>query len=173
VYLPTSRYSQDNTLLTRVGAEFILENKIASNWQLVYHVKPDVYFYKSPVFAKTITLMNSSQMGSYLTKNTIIQSKQAALDHYIDFTNSVTKLFNVTGMVGLEHEFYYGSERFKKEAYAIENFKWGSSVELKAHKNVSFILGFENTLDILHPKKAQQLLKTEELDYYLITMARI
>jgi hypothetical protein len=174
VYLPTSKYSQDNTLLTRVGAEFIFVNKIASQWQFVYHVKPDFYFYKTPVFARTITMLNSSQLGGNpYVKNTIIQSKQAALDHYVDFTRNLNRLFNVTGMVGLEHEFYYGSDRYKKNAYAIENFKWGSSLELKAHKNVSFILGFENTLDILHPKKAQQLLKTEELDYYLITMARI
>jgi hypothetical protein len=171
MYLPTSKFSQESTLQTRLAGQWTAETLTTRGWKLTYNLKPEVYWFKDSAYKKTIKTSQPGKASKTFFKTT--QNKDAGLEQIVDATWFANRDLGLRLTVGFKDEWYQGSDKFKRNPYRAETFKWGPGFDFRLNGRVSFIGGIENSWPVIKPRSTQGLLKADETVYYLMTFARI
>ncbi len=163
-YLPTSDSSKEKRMQTRLSSWTRFEKEFQDGWNVGYNLKPD-YYVQSQKAYRQVQVKNGQTFISART------NKLGTLDHYLTVAKRVNSVFTPALDVGLVHEWYHMSDQVLNEDPEVDYLKIAPTTEIHVHKNLWFILGFEDKVKIGKNEPYPILGRHEDLQWYLMTFA--
>lgn len=141
LYLPTSRVSQNQKLITKIRFEGYADLALSRSWSVAYIAKPDIYWQ-----SQTASINDSipvTEDGFYVTDPTNT-NKQFGLEHYLQFQWDLNSMFSFTTKTGFNESWYHGSAVEGIDASHTTALRLGLSFWIRPVRGISFTLGVSN-----------------------------
>ncbi|MFP5520637.1 MAG: hypothetical protein ACLGGX_12090 [Bdellovibrionia bacterium] len=177
VYLPTSEFSQNQKMITRLRFDLYAEMAVGRFSTLNYVVKPDIYIQSQNAYFDPLT--KTFPDGVYVT-NPIRANKQAELEHYLELVADYNKYLAIKPAIGFEETWYHESKAENIKARHNTSAKLSLGFEIRPTRGLTFTLGISNK-PRLTPTRNRAGVVTEEValfrpkdnEIYLMTNAAL
>lgn len=141
VYAPTSKFSRDTKMITRLRNDFILTKYLATNVILEYTNKFN-YYYQSRTAYK-----NHFTDDSGFDVDTVSLTKEFYLDHWIEAWYMFRPKFGLGLELGSEETWWNHSDVYGKSHTPQHLWKIGPSVKFALSDRANFIFSLENVVN--------------------------
>lgn len=167
-YLPTSESSQAKKWALRLRSWMILEKPLNRYWSIGYNAKPEYFFNTQRAYRNEKT--NLSPDGREFKSVRADNNKLAKLDHYVQISRYVNRTITPQLDLGFTHEWYETSAEADSRALVSDKFKIAPNAEIQVNRQLRFIVGLENSIDVRDRRgKPFKLFQEEDNQYYLMT----
>lgn len=169
MYLPTSAYSQNSKMITKIRLEAYFEYSIGRFSSVTYAIKPDIFWQSQTAYFNPDTPQYDD--GNF-KKDPRSTTKQYALEHYVEAVLDINKYFSAKPKVGFVEDWYYSSEVEQLEGSHVTKVRAGMGLEMRPLRGVTFTLGFQNQTTLGSYKgKDVAFWQPENTQYSLMTNA--
>lgn len=141
LYLPTSENSQNSRMIAMVRMDLYSEMIVGRFSTIQYVFKPRYYIQSQKAYFDPNTATFPD--GAYRT-SPIRATKQAELEHYVEYIGDINKYLSVKPAIGFEDNWYYGSGEEGIEARRTTNAKLQLALEIRPSRELRFTLGVAN-----------------------------
>lgn len=141
-YLPTSKQSQNQGLITKIRFEGYADYQITRSLSVAYVAKPDIYWQ-----SRTASLNDTIPMyddGSFYVTDPRQTNKQFGLEHYLQFQYDINSMFSVTSKTGFNESWYHTSNVEELDGSHTTALRLGVDVWIRPMRGLSFTLGMSN-----------------------------
>ncbi|UYL07690.1 hypothetical protein B9G69_011595 [Bdellovibrio sp. SKB1291214] len=141
VYLPSSKVSQEQGLITKIRLEGYADYRLSRRWSLAYVAKPDIYWQ-----SQTASLNSSIPTfddGMYVT-DPRQTNKQFGLEHYLQVQWEINQMFAFSTKTGFVENWYHSSATEGLEGDHTTALRLGLNMWIKPVRGLSFSLGIGN-----------------------------
>ncbi|QLY24138.1 hypothetical protein [Bdellovibrio sp. KM01] len=140
-YLPSSKVSQENGLITKIRLEGYADYNFNRSWSVAYVAKPDIYWQSQT--ASINTSIPTFDDGMYVT-DPRQTNKQFGLEHYVQFQYYINSIFQITTKTGFVENWYHSSAVEGLDGDHTTALRLGASLWIKPARGFSFTLGVGN-----------------------------
>ncbi|WP_374073736.1 hypothetical protein [Bdellovibrio bacteriovorus] len=171
IYMPTSAYSQNSKLVTKLRLEGYFEYAIGRFSSITYAVKPDIYWQRQTAYFDPETPQYND--GAF-KKDPRGTTKQYSFEHYVEAVIDINRYFSVKPKVGFDEDWYYSSDVEELEGNHVTKVKAGMGLEMRPMRGLTFTLGFQNQTSLGSYKgKDVSYWQPENTEYSLMTNAYV
>ncbi|MGZ3743262.1 MAG: hypothetical protein ACXWRE_06255 [Pseudobdellovibrionaceae bacterium] len=157
-YLPTSPGAQESHMILKFRPETFISMEVQKYNFLTYALKPDIFL---------------QSRGSYLDASQKEKSTQiAALEHYLEYSASLNKMFALKPALGFIETWYNPSPDKNFHPHRTEA-KIALGLDINAMKGFLFTLSAENRVLLTDRKDAISFFRPEDNGVILITSASL
>lgn len=168
LYAPTSESSQEKKWAARVRSWMILKKTLDRNWTVTYNAKPEYFFNTQKAYRSE--RVNVDPAGQTFTTIRANNNKMAEYDHYLEISRYANKYFTPQLSVGWVYEWYHDSNEADSRDLVSESFKIAPSTWINVNRQLRFIVGVENQVNIRRPTNGEfRLFREQDNQYYLMT----
>ncbi|MFN7728264.1 MAG: hypothetical protein ACK5P7_03835 [Bdellovibrio sp.] len=168
LYAPTSESAQKKKWAARIRSWLILKRTINRNWTVTYNAKPEYFFNTQKAYRNERE--NTDPAGQKFLSVRADNNKLGELDHYIEVSRYANKWFTPQLSVGWVYEWYQDSKEADSRDLVSETFKIAPSTWINVNRQLRFIVGVENQVNIRRPSEGQfRLFREQDNQYYLMT----
>ncbi len=141
LYLPTSEYSQLQKTVARIRPEFYFKYNFGRYSWISYGFKPDYYIQSQTAYYDDTTPRRAD--GTFVT-DPRKTNKIASLEHYLEGSININRLFSARLKSGFDEDWYYGSEAENLDGGHVTYAVSSAGVEIRPMRGLNFILSLQN-----------------------------
>ena len=153
VYLPTSKASQSQGLISKFRFEGYADYQISRQWSVAYVAKPDIYWQSQT--ANLNDTIPQFDDGNYVT-DPRQANKQFGLEHYLQVQYDINSVISFTTKTGFNESWYHYSAVEDVGGDHTTALRLGLSMWIRPVRGLSFTLGVSNDT-ILNSYKGQDI----------------
>ena len=141
-YAPTSKFSRDTGMITRVRNQFILSKVFNRYMELEYDNKYSYYLQSRTTYSTSF-----EDEEGFPVENVAASTKQQVLEQRLQLWGKVTPQFGVGWQLGANDETWNASAENNKNKPVLREWITGPSVRFPLNDNVNFIFVYEDRVD--------------------------
>lgn len=169
LYMPTSEYSQNSKLVTKLRFEAYFEYSIGRFSSITYGVKPDIYWQRQTAYYDPNT--PQWENGTF-KKDPRGTTKQYSFEHFVEGVIDINRYFSVKPKAGFDEDWYYSSDAEQLEGNHVTKVRAGLGLEMRVMRGLTFTAGVQNTTSLGSYKgKDVTWMQPENTEYTLMTNA--
>lgn len=170
VHLPTSKQSKEINQIARFEGVFTFEKLLAKATTLSYEIRPNYYWQSQRNYLRTWTFIGGDRDGEETGR--IYQTKEYKLEHNLELATKWNKTFGNAISVGMTHEGYHDSAIENVVSRHTDELNVGASLIADLNYKFNFIASISNNIPVHNAKRNAKLLRSDEMEYVLLTFFR-
>lgn len=170
VHLPTSQQSKEINQIARFEGVFTFEKLLARTLSLSYEVRPNYYWQSQKNYLRTWTYVGGDRDGELTGR--IYQTKEYKLEHALEIEKKWNKHIGNAISIGMTHEGYHDSAIENVESRHTDEINVGASLIADINHKFNLIASIQNNVPLHSPKREAKFLRSDEMEYVLLTFFR-